>query len=289
MRKVSFLSYNMSQSDGADQDGRIPVGRQFDFIGDVETEDMILVDGDESLCLGYHDVACYEDVYVGDMMDFKATLTNIGNTSRDCRIEAYKLATPAFRAGKKDAVPGEMVWFDKPVLCTEGNVRLIVKKHLQRGEQPDGTVIDPWRLLEDFPQQEADAQSGDSIIFRYRMSDRDKFYGGGVVNGARSITLAENAAARLMAKVFKNTGRCIGVNKVRLYTPCFAGDYMEFHARLLRMEEDVAIIQVRSFKIIVVPENPPYPSSIDVLQEPILSTVVEFRYKVRRVDENTSK
>ena len=105
---------------------------------------MILVDGDESLCLGYEDVKIYQDVYVGDMMEYKATLTHIGNTSRDCRIEVFKLATPAYRAGKEDYKPGDMVWFDEPVLCTEGNVRLVVKKHLQRGEQPDGAVIDPW-------------------------------------------------------------------------------------------------------------------------------------------------
>ena len=42
----------------------------------------------------------------------------------------------------------------------------------------------------------------DTITFRYRMSDRDVFYGGGVVNGARSITLMEDAAKRLMAKKF---------------------------------------------------------------------------------------
>lgn len=34
------------------------------------------------------------------------------------------------------------------------NVRLVVKKHLQRGEQPDGAVIDPWRHLDDFPEDE---------------------------------------------------------------------------------------------------------------------------------------
>ena len=60
----------------------------------------------------------------------------------------------------------------------------------------------------------------DTITFRYRMSDRDVFYGGGVVNGARSITLMEDAAKRLMAKTFGNTGRCVEVKKVRLYTPC---------------------------------------------------------------------
>ena len=85
MRTVSYLSYNMTQADGADADGIIPVGRQFDFIGDVETEQMILVDGDESLCLGYSDIICHHDVYAGDMMEFKATLTKVGNTSREDR------------------------------------------------------------------------------------------------------------------------------------------------------------------------------------------------------------
>lgn len=277
MRKVSFLSYNMTQADGANPDGLIPIGRQFDFIGDNETEEMILCDGDESLCLGYTNVQCHHDVYVGDMMEYKATLTHVGNTSRDCRIEVYKLATPAFRAGKTDCKPGDMVWFDEPVLCTEGDVRLVVKKHLQRGEQPDGTVKDPWAHNDDFPAEpEGD---GDEIIFRYRMSDRDVFYGGGVVNGARSLTLMNDAANRLMAKVFQNTGHCVGVNKVRLYNPCFAGDYMEFHAKLMKKEGNKAVIQVRSYKIIEVPVNPPYPSSIDVLPDPPLCTIVEYVYE----------
>ena len=51
MRKVSYLSYNMTTADANSPDGVVPVGRQFDFIGDVETEEMILVDGDESLSM----------------------------------------------------------------------------------------------------------------------------------------------------------------------------------------------------------------------------------------------
>ena len=155
-RKVSYLSYIMTTADANNPDGLVPFGRQFDFIGDVETEQMILNDGDESLCLGYHDVEIYEDIFVGDMMEYKATMTHVGGTSRDCRIEVYKLATPAARAGRTDCNPGDMVWFDKPVLCTEGNVRLVVKKHLQRGEQPDGLVENPWRPLEDFPEDDCE-------------------------------------------------------------------------------------------------------------------------------------
>ena len=70
-RKTSYLSYNMTTADANNQDGLVPFGRQWDFIGDVETEQMILNDGDESLCLGYRDCKIYENAYVGDMMEYK--------------------------------------------------------------------------------------------------------------------------------------------------------------------------------------------------------------------------
>ncbi len=148
MRKVSYLSYKMTTSDANSPDGIVPIGRQFDFIGDVETEQMILNDGDESLCLGYDNVRFFEEVYVGDQLDFKATMIKVGNTSRQCLIQTFKVATPAVRAGVKDAKPGDMVYFDEPKLITEGKVTLVVKKHLQRGVQPDGIVKDPWAPIE---------------------------------------------------------------------------------------------------------------------------------------------
>lgn len=120
----------------------------------------------------------------------------------------------------------------------------------------------------------------ETITMRYRMSDRDVFYGGGVVNGARGITLMEECAKRLMAKIFQNTGKITKVKKVRLYEPLQAGDYMEFIARLKRSEENKVLIEVRAFKIIEYPENPPYPSSIDVLENPPLCTVVQFVFKI---------
>ena len=45
MRTEAFLSYKMTTADANNPEGVIPVGRQFDFIGDVETELMILNDG----------------------------------------------------------------------------------------------------------------------------------------------------------------------------------------------------------------------------------------------------
>lgn len=118
-----------------------------------------------------------------------------------------------------------------------------------------------------------------TVTMRYRMSDRDVFYGGGVVNGARSITYMGDVAERLMAKVFGNNGKCIKANKIRLYGPCFAGDYMEFIARINSIEGKKATIEVRSFKVAVIPEKPEFPSSIDVLEDPPISTAAQFVYE----------
>ena len=41
-----------------------------------------------------------------------------------------------------------MHYFEEPKLISEGTVVLVVKKELQRGEQPDSAVIDPWRELD---------------------------------------------------------------------------------------------------------------------------------------------
>ncbi len=147
-RTKSVLGYKMTTADANSPDGVIPFGRQFDFIGDAETELMILNDGDESLCLGYTDVELYEDAYVGDQLDFTAELIKAGNTSRTCRVAVYKVATPAKRMGIKDAGEGDMYVFEEPKLITEGTVVLVVKKELQRGEQPGGEVIDPWREID---------------------------------------------------------------------------------------------------------------------------------------------
>ena len=275
------MDYNMTAGDAPDAYGRISAGRQYDFIGDAITEQMILNDGDESLDLGYFRTNFHGDAYVGDMIRYKAELIRIGGSSRDCSFKVYKLAETARRAGAEYFKEGDMVWFDEPELLIDGTVRLVVKKQLQRGKQPEGTVAEPWAELEDFPAVAGDIKDRlEETVFRYRMSDRDVFYKGGVVNGARNLTLMEDCANRLMARVFHNTGRVAAVSKTRFYLPIAAGDYMEFHARLKRQEGRKAIIEVRAFRIIGTPENPPFESSVDVNEIPPLTTAAEYVYEI---------
>jgi 3-aminobutyryl-CoA ammonia-lyase len=147
MRKA-VLSYNMTTADATNPRGVVPVGRLFDFLGDAETEILILYDGDESLCISYEDIEFYEEVYVGDQLEFHAELESVGKTSRRVRAMTYKLATPAARLNIPGAKEGDMVWFDEPKLVSQSVGTFIVAKERQRGEQPDGIVHNPWRALD---------------------------------------------------------------------------------------------------------------------------------------------
>ncbi|MDY4128428.1 beta-alanyl-CoA:ammonia lyase [Peptostreptococcus porci] len=150
MRKESVLCYNMTTFDANNIEGIVPVGRQFDFWGDAETELMILNDGDESLCLGYKNVKFFDSIYVGDQMNFKATLLEVGNSARTCKVQSFRVATSAKRLGVDGAKDGDMVYYDEPQLVGEGTVTLVVRKHLQRGNQPDGLIEDPWADIEEY-------------------------------------------------------------------------------------------------------------------------------------------
>jgi 3-aminobutyryl-CoA ammonia-lyase len=138
----------MTTAEAANPSGVVPVGRLFDFLGDAETEILILYDGDESLCISYEDVEIYEEVYVGDHLEFHAELESVGNSSRRVRARIYKLATPAARLNTAGAKEGDMVWFDEPKLVFQSVGTFIVAKERQRGAQPEGVVQNPWRTLE---------------------------------------------------------------------------------------------------------------------------------------------
>ena len=108
------------------------------------------------------------------------------------------------------------------------------------------------------------------MCMRYRMSERDAYYGGRVVNGARNVTLMGECCSRLMAKEFGNVGRCVAVPKCRLYAPVFPGDYMEYHARVVETDGKKVTMEARSFKVAYIPEDKPFESSADIMEKPEL-------------------
>lgn len=125
-------------------------------------------------------------------------------------------------------------------------------------------------------------EKNETVTMRYRLSDRDVFYGGGVVNGARGITLLEDVSQRLLCKVTGDFGTCREVQHIRLYEPLHAGDYLENKARIYDIQNNKIVIQSRIFKIAALPKKPEFPSSIDILETPILCTEAMFIFTLHK-------
>src|SRR5258706_7437629 len=63
------------------------------LFGDVATELLIRLDGDEGLFRAYEAVEFLAPVYAGDYIEARGVLTAVGNTSRRVEFEAKKVAS----------------------------------------------------------------------------------------------------------------------------------------------------------------------------------------------------
>ncbi|WP_125154315.1 hotdog domain-containing protein [Clostridium rectalis] len=144
MVRESVLRYRMNPEDAHYLGGVVQPNKHLDIYGDVGTELCVLQDGDESLFLGYKDVEFLAPVYEGDYIECRGRIVKLGNSSRTCEFETYKVATPAKLNGKPEAGANEIDILDPPVLVAKATGTLVVKKPLQRGVQPDGIVKNKW-------------------------------------------------------------------------------------------------------------------------------------------------
>ena len=65
--------------------------RMLALFGDVATELLIRMDGDEGLFVAYDKVEFLAPVYAGDYIEAEGWIENVGNTSRKMRFEARKV------------------------------------------------------------------------------------------------------------------------------------------------------------------------------------------------------
>ena len=65
--------------------------RMLALFGDVATELLIRMDGDEGLFVAYDSVEFLAPVFAGDYIEAEGWIQNVGNTSRKMRFEARKV------------------------------------------------------------------------------------------------------------------------------------------------------------------------------------------------------
>jgi 3-aminobutyryl-CoA ammonia-lyase len=126
-RLNATLRVRLSQADAHYGGNLVNGSKMLDFFGDVATELLIRLDGDEGLFRAYSDVEFLAPVYAGDFVEVFGEITNIGNTSRAMRFEARKVIEP-----EPAVSPSAARVLAVPIVVTRANGTCVTPKHLQR-------------------------------------------------------------------------------------------------------------------------------------------------------------
>lgn len=127
-----ILHVRMGNGDAHYAGNLVNGARMLDFFGDVATELLIRMDGDEGLFRTYEHVDFLAPVYAGDFMEYHGWIESAGNTSRRMKFEAYKIIVPA--AGNEAGVSAADV-LAEPILVGKAEGICVVPKACQRGAQ----------------------------------------------------------------------------------------------------------------------------------------------------------
>jgi len=88
------IRLRMSQADAHYGGGLVDGARLLALFGDVATELLVRLDGDEGLFRAYDAVEFLAPVRAGDFIEATGEITKVGPTSRTMRFEARKVIAP---------------------------------------------------------------------------------------------------------------------------------------------------------------------------------------------------
>src|SRR3954451_9835851 len=101
--------------------------RMLALFGDVATELLIRLDGDEGLFRAYEAIEFLAPVRAGDYIEATGVITKVGNTSRAMAFEARKVIANV-RGGSAPASPADA--FDRPAVVCRAIGTCVVPKDL---------------------------------------------------------------------------------------------------------------------------------------------------------------
>jgi acyl-CoA hydrolase len=125
------LRLRMSSQDAHYAGNLVDGARMLALFGDVATELLIRLDGDEGLFRAYQSVEFLAPVYGGDYVEVVGKITRIGNTSREMEFEARKVIQPVGQdRGGFAASSAEVL--DQPIVVCKAKGTCVTPLHLQR-------------------------------------------------------------------------------------------------------------------------------------------------------------
>jgi len=115
-------------SEDAHYGGNLIAGaKQLEIIGDLITELAMRQDGDEGLFRAYDSVEFLHPLYAGDWIEARGKITKVGNSSRTCEFEVYKIGGPL-----SDISDSAAEFLDDPILTCRAVGTTVVPKEHQR-------------------------------------------------------------------------------------------------------------------------------------------------------------
>ncbi len=122
-----LIRMRMSQADAHYGGNLVDGARMLQLFGDVATELLIRLDGDEGLFRAYDSVEFLAPVHAGDYVEVSGEITRVGSTSRAMRFEARKVVVP--RPDLSDSAADLLV---EPVVVCRAIGTCVVPKDKQR-------------------------------------------------------------------------------------------------------------------------------------------------------------
>ena len=112
-----YVPYSHAHCAGNLVDGAYVLG----LFGDVATEVCIQADGDEGLFASYSDVQFLQPLRAGDVVEVTATITRVGNRSRDLEFSAYVVCR-----GRPDVSESAAEVLEDPLVITRATGTVVV-------------------------------------------------------------------------------------------------------------------------------------------------------------------
>jgi 3-aminobutyryl-CoA ammonia-lyase len=124
---TSTLRLRMSAKDAHYGGNLVDGAHMVHLFGDVATELLIKLDGDEGLFCAYDNVEFLAPVYAGDYIEAYGEIERIGNTSRTMKFEARKVVQ-----ARPDISPSAADSLEEPVVVCRAHGTCVTPKAAKR-------------------------------------------------------------------------------------------------------------------------------------------------------------
>ena len=124
---TALIRLRMSEHDAHYGGNLVDGARMLALFGDVATELLLRLDGDEGLFVAYDKVEFLAPVYAGDYIEARGSITKVGNTSRTMTFEARKVI-----AARTDVSESSADYLVEPVIVCRATGTCVTPKDKKR-------------------------------------------------------------------------------------------------------------------------------------------------------------